>query len=221
MNEKRERPILMNAFSVRAILEGRKTKTRRVIEPQPAEWYWIDGAATLNWKGQIYNPYQGDPRKQLLIDYRRLEIGDRLWVRETFTWITLAENEWRGTSDQRRHPDGYPVTVLYRADAVAEGWAIPASWTPSIFMPRWASRITLEIADVRVERVQEISEDDALAEGIESPHTGPTEWSEPAEAIYEFRRLWDSINAKRGFGWDVNPWVWIIEFPCVDIVAEL
>ena len=218
MNEKKERPILMNAFSVKAILDGRKTQTRRVIRPQPAEWYWIDGAVTLNWKGKIYNPYQGDPRKQLLIDCRRLEIGDRLWVRETFTWITLAENEWRGTSDQRRHPDGYPVTMLNRADAEAEGWLLPASWKPSIFMPRWASRILLEITDVRVERVQEISDIDILAEGIHWRDVighSPRTVEDSMAYCRAFRELWDSINTKRGFGWDVNPWVRAITFKCV------
>ena len=142
-----------------------------------------------------------------------------MWVRETFTWITLAENEWRGTPDQRRHSDGYPVTMLYRADAEAEGWLLPASWTPSIFMPRWASRILLEITEMRVERVQDISEEDAQAEGVDFPGW---DWRLKRNSwALNFSALWDSINAKRGFGWDVNPWVWIIEFSCVDIVAEL
>lgn len=97
-------------------------------------------------------------------------------------------------------------------------------WKPSIHMPRWASRITLEVVSVRVERVQDISEEDAVAEGcngytIWGPVPGESWRTEPKEdvsAIDKFATLWDSINAKRGFSWDINPWVWVVEFKRVD-----
>lgn len=121
--------------------------------------------------------------------------GDRLWVRET----------WQLNGNQRED-------VVYRATANLHS-EIP--WKPSIFMPRWASRLTLEITRVRVERVQDISEKDAKAEGttlnpdyVKQKLYGDQDggWT------FEYRKLWDSINAKRGFGWFKNPWVWVIEF---------
>lgn len=91
------------------------------------------------------------------------------------------------------------------------------TWNPSIFMPRWASRITLEITDVRVERVQEITEEDARAEGFPGERwaTGHGDYSEIAPSE-QFRELWDKLNASRGFGWDANPWVWVIEFKRIE-----
>ena len=121
--------------------------------------------------------------------------GDRLWVRETFYSNGMCKNtmscHYRATYNGLFTPD-----------------TVPWKWTPSIFMPRWASRITLEITGVRVERVQDISEEDARAEGI------PDEYRAGHRIYYRprFKTLWDSINAKRGFGWDSNPWVWVVEF---------
>jgi hypothetical protein len=83
-------------------------------------------------------------------------------------------------------------------------------WRPSIHMPRWASRITLEVTDVRVERVQEISEEDAKTEGVTPSIVG--EWWDHLKYRAGFQTLWNSINEKRGFGWDENPWVWVVEF---------
>jgi len=115
--------------------------------------------------------------------------------------------------------------ILYKSDWLADPnmddfdrpWSLETGeivpWTPSIHMPRWASRIQLRITDVRVERVQDISIDDIEAEGITHPLDGPHAnqyWRE--EMGNDFAKLWDSINAKRGYGWDSNPWVWVIEF---------
>lgn len=111
--------------------------------------------------------------------------GDRLWVRETFA--NLGD-----------------YGISYRADSDAFG----DTWTPSIFMPRSLSRITLEISAVRVERIDSITDSDAVAEGIAL--RGTTRFC--GEARIEFKNLWDLINAKRGFGWNANPWVWVIEF---------
>ena len=116
--------------------------------------------------------------------------GDRLWVRET--WDT----------------DG--KTIAYRATTPETTTdPEPMRWRPSIHMPRWASRLTLAVTSVRVERVQEITEADARAEGIEPQRS---DYSGEDSNSLQFRDLWDSINAARGYGWAVNPWVWVVEF---------
>ncbi|MBN6728502.1 hypothetical protein [Burkholderia multivorans] len=212
-----ERPILFNGPMVRAILEGRKTQTRRVVRhqppgatrevftfhhPDPRTHYWaFDGGSLLDWSHPCP---QG-------------EIGDRLYVRET----------WQHSN----HPFGpyeSDCLVFYRADYLddplgpdlersADG--IRREWRPSIHMPRAAARITLEITGVRVERLQHISESDARAEGvtIEERHKvgyclGGSRGADRPPSIRAFHDLWDSLNAARGHGWDVNPWVWRIEF---------
>ena len=177
----KERPILFSGSMVRALLDGRKTMTRRVCKEldHTAERLAVEWAST-------HCPY-GVP-------------GDRLWVRET----------WRNGTPMLNGPD-LNGAVAYRADYPDSGHLI--KWRPSIFMPRRASRITLEIVSVRVERVQDISEADAKAEGVRQPVPGS--WYRHVKRdCYRcgFEALWDSINAKRGYGWDVNPWVWIIEF---------
>jgi len=137
--------------------------------------------------------------------------GDRLWTRET--WAT--EDRWDKLSPRIIPQHAH---IWWRADY--QSVCATGKWRPSIFMPRWASRITLEIVDVRVERVQDITLEDCVAEGIEEavimmvyPPT-PERLREAAETIARdrFRELWDSINAKKGFGWDANPWCWCISF---------
>ena len=160
--------ILFNDEMVRAILDGRKTKTRRPLTPQPDDAH--DAA-----------PYRNIWRSPLKCPFGR--VGDRLWVREAFT-LTV--------------PDEKP---MYRAT-----WKNPAGikWKPSLHMPRWASRITLEITEIRVERVQEITEEEAISEGF-FPDDGVSE-------VYCFSEAWDSLYAKKGLGWNANPWVWVIGF---------
>lgn len=205
-----ENPIRCNNDMVRAILDGRKTQARRVIEPQPA----------CDMPGAYFDAYNGGPQWNWWLPDNRLcnghdiircpygRPGDRLWVQETHSWITLAENEATAMcTDCRRHPDGYPVHMLYRAD-FGEHDDQPMEWSPFADMPRWASRTNLEVTGVRVQRVQDIGRDDALAEGIAQPEDGiPV-----TDAVTWFQVLWDSINARRGYGWDVNPFVWVIEF---------
>lgn len=183
MSMSKEKPILMNSESVRAILGGRKTQTRRVIKPQPEILSAPMGAKTIWWKGRDgwlpasireYCPYG--------------KVGDRLWVKETFKII-----------------DSF---VWYKADGM---YIKKRKWKPSIFMPHWASRITLEVVDIRVERVQDISREDVIAEGCEGMQGEPREKSLPVHQVV-FADLWDSINAKRGYGWDMNPFVWVIVF---------
>lgn len=186
----KERPIIFSTEMVRAILEGRKTQTRRI---KKGKFNYVD----------VECPYG--------------KIGDRLWVRESFANTLLY--------DGNEKADYY-----YKADK-SEGFhelRNRGQWKPSIYMPREASRITLEITNIRVERLQSIGEIDAKQEGVKVPVspdgkylvalTGkyPTcNYFKPEKKNYfqaEFASLWDSINAKKGFGWDKNPWVWVIEF---------
>ena len=218
----KERPIIFNGEMVRAIREGRKTQTRRVVKPQPDEvvkdayhtkGLFVPRVGTCS-EGDIKCPY-GVP-------------GDRLWVRETWQgWKQTSHeyDEWepmttdnRGGlnhSEYREEWGGYEV-IEYAATSDSMG-----PWNPSIHMPRWASRMTLAVKSVRVERVQDISEEDAKAEGIISlnPDSIDPYWGLPGidmafnTARAAFRWLWDSINLKRGHGWDENDWVWVPEWP--------
>ena len=171
-----ERPILFNGPMVRAILDGRKTMTRRIVKAGTRD----------DWNACPYGV-----------------IGDRLWVRETWRCFGGREYEY-----QQHQP-----SIIYRADdgpTHNEG-----GWRPSIFMPRWASRITLEITGVRVERLQDISEADAEAEGCTGDHRADRD----SDAAQEFRSLWNQINGKRA-SWDSNPWVWVVEFRRAGATSE-
>lgn len=130
----------------------------------------------------------------------RYSAGDTLWVRETFANIAI---------------EGYPPTYFYRADGEDlppfDARAADNRWRPSIHMPRTASRITLRVESVRVERLQDISEHDAVCEGIE-PATRLACGADSHDPRQSFLELWDSINAARGYGWDSNPWVWVVQF---------
>lgn len=288
----KEHPILFRPEMVRAILDGRKTQTRRVIKKQPDEdglsfnlsvnqwhdtsaniykcpygvpgrivdhpkeggWYdvqweqgddWVriwnfEGGECWGWnKNDDYEAYHLDTPP-----YAFKTRGDKLWVRETF----CLESSF-GFGDIDYNPpfdDGRPVNRLlgddhfspyweqahYRAtdptpELVIEGMDGPGCrWKPSIHMPRWASRIDLEVVSVRVERPHDISEEDAKAEGMVAGMIEPT-WDEPrslgdgysiqgmgchASPAGKFQILWIELNEKRGYGWDVNPWVWVVEF---------
>jgi len=197
----RERPILFGGEMVRAILGGRKTQTRRVINPQP-EWQltaprvvdgkWLFGSIALGYTQDVWRCPYGKP-------------GDHLWVRETWA-ASMMVDDWKPSEIV---PED--VSWWYKAGEPHHVWEGDAQgkWRPSIFMPRWASRITLEVTAVRVERVQDTKPIDALKEGIEvGDDYGP-------EYVARFARLWDEINAKRGYAWDNNPWVWVVEFEVV------
>lgn len=185
----KERPIIFTGESVRAILECRKTQTRRVMNPQPKVVHAIYGDASAETE-RIFR--DGDQR----IHCPYGKPGERLWVREKFTY-------W---PDRKTccYPRNYPPFEA------PEG----RSWRSPLFMPRWASRITLEITSVGVERVQDISEEDAMAEGcyVQAVADDGSDAEGFFTAKFHFMEIWDSINAKRGFGWDKNPWVWVIEF---------
>lgn len=192
----KERPILFSGPMVRAIIEGRKTQTRRVVKPQPIRdaFQGEDGATVLwdRWPARLV--YTGDRSART----ERLPCpygvpGDRLWVRETCDYFAGDEKE---PATMRR--------IQYRADDEDAAPACFGRWCPSILTPRWTSRIDLEIVSVRVERLQEIQEADAIAEGmtIKVRENG---------ALAVFRDGWDTINGKRA-PWASNPWVWVIQF---------
>ena len=203
MSEVKERPILFSAPMVRAILEGRKSQTRRVLK------------GSTEFKGP-YNPayleaHRGAPGWKTICPYG--VPGDRLWVKETSIIAPKYFND--GKDCNARDEEGVPRIVQYLAtnpnrDA-ANDYHLKVS--PSIFMFRWASRITLEITDVRVQRLQEITEEDARAEGYHPKiNDSLPDWT----AKESFKILWDSLNAKRGLDWDKNPWVWALSFKRVD-----
>lgn len=152
--------------------ERLKTQTRRIITPQPVVF---DNAGYPDYANLT------DPKKKWLV-------GDTIWVRERFRPYTCG------------YDSKIKVPIEYKADKFSTQSDI--KWKPLIHMPRWAARIFLEITSLRVERVQEISENDAEAEGVNCDRT----------YLEDFENLWDSINAKRGYGWDKNPWVWVVEF---------
>lgn len=211
-----ERPILFSSEMVRAVLEGRKTQTRRVLRKQPADILPCTGM----WKGVMWValrerlPNIEDQRGDMF-KCRYGEIGDRLWVRETSIpdfpkEFSYYQWSWAEVPSEYRKPE----FCLYKAT-----WkGSELKWHPSIHMPRWASRITLEITDVRVERLQDVSTEDVCKEGFVQKEFelgtgyGLPNWSRGLPAKEAFAHLWDHLNAKRGFGWDTNPWLWVIEF---------
>lgn len=213
-----ERPILFSGSMVRAILDGRKTQTRRVVRGALGA-FWDHPAYTarvvdgvVRWSHDGEDVGAGSPMPRCPYGAP----GDRLWVRET----------WAGRVDL--DPDSDPAKrkhyAMYRSDEAGsptdpDNWHdFGGKWRPSIYMPRWASRITLEVTAVRVERLQTITEDDARAEGVgRAPHCDHVRFS--CEEVGcagsghrgGFAALWDSINAERA-RWASNPWAWVVEF---------
>lgn len=185
----RERPILFSGEMVRAMLAGHKTQTRRALKTQPLDVVPFEGdEAGRKWVSLM----QRDPNHGGVFKCRYGVPGGQLWVRET----------WRQTESH----------IEYRADMNNDGPADGSAdlesirWRPSIYMPRALSRITLMITDLRVERVQDISDYDCHCEGVTLTTNDGENYRD------DYKSLWDSINAKRGYGWDANPWVWVISF---------
>lgn len=201
-----EHPILMNTFSVQGILDGRKTQSRRVIKGNP-DYEWLDYITDVLghiWTGEEHEtgPFicTADG-KEIRCPYGIP--GDLLWVKE------IWRSNW---SKELLNRDN----VYYKADAPNDIYHAGDGWKSSLFMPKAAARIWLEIVEVRVERLQDISEQDAIAEGLLDAGHGA--WTFPGtdrvwhSAAYCYAALWDAINAKRGYAWDDNPWVWVISF---------
>lgn len=201
----KERPILFSGPMVRALLDGSKKQTRRVVKPQPdtahdGEPYWFIGGYRV-WG---YRPAPAVPLRAggnpLPCPYGQR--GDRLWVRESFAHM------YRDNAQPEKRA---PEDVAYMADNLTPDPYVYGSWKPSIHMPRWASRITLEITSVRVERLQDISADDARAEGCPDRHIpGAEQASVDLLAKLWYHDLWEQINGPDS--WAANPWVWAIEF---------
>lgn len=220
----KERGILFNGEMVRAEQAGRKTQTRRVMKPQPEAYDHVDYDEKMGWHiwwdKTGHNPWDVEQRYKA-INPPYGQPGDRLWVRET--WGFGCRNTEHGALDgleyraDQFYLDGefddldlYPVPDDADEESV-ERWMNKTGWHPSIHMPRWASRTILELIAVRVERLQDISEEDAIAEG--ALHDPPVSWVD--KPIVWFSRLWNSI-AKPGEQWDDNPYVWAYEFRRVE-----
>lgn len=203
-----ERPIIFSAEMVRAILDGRKTQTRRVAPIRELKILQHPGDM-ITWSVSFLKAVRGTLASHSGGKFSDLQArsiiasqfnpygkpGDLLWVRETWTQYPIELN-----------PE--PCDAWYKA--TSNGPPPPFKWRPSIHMPRWASRITLRITDIRVERLQDISEDDARAEGCD-----PARWIDETDVGMEgyregFARLWNKINGPGA--WDVNPWVWVVSF---------
>lgn len=244
-----ERPMIFGAVSIPAILSGMKTQTRRPIPwcgpiaddgtqakiGAPHGQFWRadpsldrDGLQFWNGDGTLY------PRRGLRCPYGKRK--DRLWVRETWAPMCNAADPicWCETDEQRAANHW----TEYKADTGAVypgGWPEDTkddpdrpSWRSPLFLPRDRARILLEITDVRAERLRDISDDDARAEGVTPDEhdvdTGaPTPWGGyftrvEHDHVGPFIRHWDALNKRRGYGWDTNPWVWVITFRQVTVV---
>jgi hypothetical protein len=184
------RPILFSGAMVRALLDGKKTQTRRVCKPA--------NEAALTHVVECPYAQWGDEDGDVLFKSPYGVFGDQLWVRETFCPIYPQDPSYNGGQ-----PIEYDYAATYKhGNRLGDSLGIKKVWRPSIHMPRAASRITLEITGVRVERLQDISEADAMAEGITH--------STLNDPRVEYRWLWESINGPGS--WDANPWVWCVSF---------
>jgi hypothetical protein len=249
--EVKERPIIFSGPMVKAILEGRKTQTRRVVKPLPI---WFNRVHTCS--GDI-DPATGTTyRHDCLSDstgefYKFCPYGapqGRLWVRET--WQPIRRNSPEQDAKIKASLDRLERGEVKDIVAEVQSWPFPPSgerqllyaadfgdwaydvdsdlkpWRSPLFLPRELSRITLEIISVRVQRVQSITEADAIAEGVDR-HNHSARWpdGDPGTmgdvARRNFARGWDYLNAKRGYSWDSNPWVWVIEFKKLEAVSFL
>lgn len=220
-----DRPILFSAPMIRALLDGRKTQTRRVLNRarvfatpetpsftltgadmaralQNADRFrHLDGDGWF-WEADAFE-WQAPAKRTGWMAHIGYGPGDRLWVRESLVAASTDQGK-RWLSYAADGKGVWPITE----------WHKPRTSIPSIHMPRWASRLTLIVTDVRVQRLQEISEEDAKAEGCipDDSSLNPNNIG-PARQI--FRNLWDSLNASRGYSWEANPWVVAVSFDVI------
>ena len=195
----KEKPIIFTGESVVAILDGRKTQTRRVIKPQPTigtdgESWWIKDEWFVDdesLKDHLFHNVYGGGQGTLGAVYSD-GTADRLWVRERFSYCPVDFKDTNG--------------IIYKADNKYNDYVASHEWVSPLFMRKINSRITLEITDVRVERVTDISELDCEVE------LGVKPYSLGNDAYKQFAELWDSLNAKRGYPWKDSPFVWVYEF---------
>lgn len=214
----KERPILFNDDMIKAILIGQKTETRRPVKAafplDKAEFKCLHHHEAAKLGIQAY--FHLDDIEFAGTKFPYGKVGEHLWVKEAFYKYYPGKN-WPAPS------------AIYRADC-GKGTHVEEDgkkqpWVLSRFMPRWASRITLEITDVYVEQVQDITEHGALAEGVQpADYFGSGMFRDYSRSDIHlscprqsFMTLWNALNAKRGLGWAVNPWVWVIKFAIVEI----
>lgn len=199
----KQRPIIFNTEMVRAILDGRKTQTRRPMNPQPKPdnetskgGYWFPCAA---FQSMVHVEDFKDPLcRGMASDACPIcSVGDHLWVRETFQYGLCTKS-------------GLAYKATHKPSNLDEGWNEVIKWKPSIHMPRWAARIILEVTDIRVERLQDISERDAWAEGFDGYDDDVTGGK---NGYSEFCEAWQSIYGEQS--WQSNHWVWVIEFKVI------
>jgi len=216
----REHPKLLTGEMVRAVLEDRKTQTREINKtiPEGCEMCPVSVALDVaspsgySWFSDMYGTHHIKPKYQ---------IGDLLYVREKFS-ISTESHGSDGHYNMTYAADGYVDEIDY--SEIDMGRLKPGKTYPCIHMPKWASRLWLEITDVRIEQLQKISEEDTLLEGIRRVWDGHKWWyrnyDESAKGDFtgydgqreSFRTLWDSLYKQRNNGWDINPWVWRLEF---------
>lgn len=234
----KERPIIFSPHSVQGILAGRKSQTRRVWKKQPIKIMTPTPQFKDTEPGDLFIcpdlfPTDNGPVGWVICEctaignYHHMGsqafvekhspyglAGDRLWVKEP--WAYFGGDEYL----YQKHKPSLAFKATWFEDrcewpqfAQSIGYIPGDKWRNAMFMPRWASRITLEIVAVRVERVQQISVEDCIAEGM---HTNLRESEACGELVDQYHKVWDEINAKNGDGWEKNPWVWVIEFKRVE-----
>lgn len=229
----KERPVIFNSEMVRAILDGRKTQTRRTLTER--HLHLIDAASSA---GECYPLESGVDHENSQSYYREHcpfgQVGDRLWVRETFATLGNEDGCAIDWDENLVKGGGQEAARIYRASCEQKSgnyglWSIPdiadwkphtwnvqyeGTWVPSINMPRWASRILLEITAVRVERLNDISQADAIAEGGPPSHPSidavSRDYGFPDFSRSWFAQTWQHIYGEES--WNANPWVWVIEF---------
>lgn len=223
----KEKPILFSAPMVRAILSGLKSQTRRILKPQPVMRDFVNGQMqnglmechhSGGWcrvtpsgmcdcgkkKGEVWNCPYGQP-------------GDILWVKENY-WMHDSPYAFASSDGNVTDGDGHRRLVGWSATMDSDSVRIAKDYgckqRPSIHMYRWASRITLKVTNVRVERLQDINEADAMAEGVfnksEEKYWDPSRNIHITPNVHDYMQLWDKINGPGS--WALNPWVWVVEF---------
>jgi hypothetical protein len=222
-----DRPIIFSAPMIKALLDGEKTQTRRVIEPCKKDIR--EGDVIVSWPADAFI-------RKCLRFHPKHRVGDRLWVKEKYSIVPSTAYRMSEGVQQTVNPNDKDFAAVYAA-----GWERSKPyWKSPMFMPRWASRITLTVTDVRVQKAHDITGDDAIAEGIETDlldmcfiardytstdekwfYTWPNAFNDGGErfcdtadhaCIRSYQTLWNSINSKRGYEWETNPWISVIAF---------
>lgn len=225
-----EKGLLCCGEMVRAFLDERKIQTRRVIKPQPkacnhaayveAEWNNEPSAFICDEKDDgWYCHYCGNGCNPMGIGFKCPygKVGDLLWVRESICHIgNMYDDSKEGDFALVEYKDGTQREIKFEDNPPSELWwgqTHNPVWKSPIYMPKWAARIWLEIIGIRVERVQEINEKDAMAEGVcpENLMEDESDGLGYQRYRFSFKNLWNKLNSKRGFGWEKNPWVWVLE----------